>query len=281
MSAIVKYEDSGAIAPRTISHGYDVVASDITKYFNTYIPHIPHMTPEEFGLFRDYARQMKWLKEHIDEIKEIWSDIVDGQVTWNAAQAEMVKNGLKGAEKIEKNVVDMAVAVYKLQQRKEQEDYRLTNAKAIADGETRHYKIVNDAEKEVALKEALETANTEIERIKNAPQNAAGKSALEAEWKELDCMRFEQASMFLGLGSNAPSHPRFPGNQEQSLGGSATASFSQQGSRQGFSSQPARAADSIRFAFNWSGNAAKSARRFGGSIKRGIGRISRFFGGKS
>ena len=270
MSAIVKYEGGGAIAPRTISHGYSEVASDITKYFDQHIASIPHMSPEEYGLFRDYGNQMKWLKENLSEIKEIWKDIVDGQVGWNEAQAEMVKRGFKGAEKIEEAVVDISIAAYKLEQQKLKQQHRLTNAKEIENDKTEKYKSLNDAKKEAALEIALERLNRRIEEINSRP----GMAALVAQWEAANNAEFEKASMFLGVGSNAPTHPRFPGST-QKLGipsGSNPVSFSKQ--------TAARASDSIRFAFKWSGNAAKSVKGFAGNLKRGIGRISKFFGGK-
>ena len=271
MSAIVKYEGGRAIAPRTISHGYSKVAADITKYFDQDIARIPHMSPEEYGLFRDYGNQMKWLKEHLSEIKEIWKDIVDGQVGWNEAQAEMVKRGLKGGEKIEKAVVDISIAAYKLEQQKLKQQHRLTNAQEIENAQTEKYKSLKDAKKNAALEIALERLNKGIEEINNRPEMAA----LVAEWEETNNAEFEKASIFLGVGSNAPTHPRFPGSTQQlglPGGSSNPVSFSKQ--------TAARASDSIRFAFKWSGNAAKSVKGFAGNLKRGIGRISKFFGGK-
>lgn len=120
--AIIKYT-TGTIsrtASATRNAGRDAhqafgLTKDMTGILNFYFPGIDfdnlnRLTPDDIGRLRDVVEGFKWFEENLKEIETLMMDYIRQQVSFNDFKTRLVKNAFKGAEKIEKSVLDLFLA---------------------------------------------------------------------------------------------------------------------------------------------------------------------------
>jgi hypothetical protein len=98
----------------------------LNDIYNISTANFSQMTPQEWAAIGDRAIQAKWFLDHIKEIKDKFQLLIDGQIAFREFQAWLIEEGYKGAEKIKKAEIDVAVARAKFGATVEQEDYGLT-----------------------------------------------------------------------------------------------------------------------------------------------------------
>lgn len=105
---------------RNVGNGRDAyqafgVSADMTGILNTYFPaidfgNLQNLTPDDLADLRDTVNQFQWFIDNLKEIEDLMVTYIRNQVTFNDFKARLVKEGFKGAEKIEKSVLDVFLA---------------------------------------------------------------------------------------------------------------------------------------------------------------------------
>ena len=98
----------------------------LADVYNISTANFSQMTPQEWAAIGNRAIQAKWFLDHLQEIKDKFQLMIDGQIDFREFQGWLIEEGYKGAEKIKKAEVDVAVARAKFSETVVQEDYRLT-----------------------------------------------------------------------------------------------------------------------------------------------------------
>lgn len=216
------------------------------------------------------ADQMAWLKEHLPKIKEKFKALIEGQVAWDTFQAELIKDGWKGAEKIEKATVEAFMGEAKFGEIKKQQQFRLDTHTAMYSQQTaasQQY-FIKEAENLLADHTAGLTARLQ------AMEKDPGLAEAIAQWKingqSAEQIEREKVSLILEHSESALTHPKY-----LQLAGLTNQSAAPAGFAQAQSYQQVSPRDEISFA--WRGDAAASTKQVvGGAIgtlMRGFRRI--------
>ena len=117
--AIVKFVKSkGALAVKNAGrdkHQAFGLTKDMTGILNFYFPGIDfdnlhRLNPDDMAQLRDVVEGFRWFEENLKEIESLMLEYIRQQVSFNDFKARLVKNAFKGAEKIEKSVLDLFLA---------------------------------------------------------------------------------------------------------------------------------------------------------------------------
>jgi hypothetical protein len=115
MSAIVKYQGGGAIAPALVGKVkvFDT-APDMESLFNGYYGFDPAafagMSVDEIAAFVDSVEEIKFLIKNLAKLEEHVKDYIDGVVQYNQFVARCLKAGAAGMEKIDQATLDTFLA---------------------------------------------------------------------------------------------------------------------------------------------------------------------------
>ncbi|MEG4576737.1 hypothetical protein QUA56_29280 [Microcoleus sp. N3A4] len=253
------------------------------EIYNISTANLNQLTPQGWAAIGDRAIQAKWFLDHISEIKEKFKLLIDAQICFREFQGWLMEAGYKGAEKIKKAQIDVAVARAKYGATVEQQDYRLTKNKEQFAAETVQENLLWDNTVIAAIAKKVAEVDAATTRMQGNPELAAEL----AKWKEEETNIYKQAAYGLKHGTHGLSHPALnPSSSSQvqisqsnfsqpqfvSASGSATRSATQR-------SATGRAKDSINVAVNWSGDMAGKVNRVASQINRGFSRFSSFFRG--
>jgi hypothetical protein len=267
----------------------------LNERYNISTANFSQMNENDWGELWERAEQAKWFIDHLKEIKEKFQLLIDGQIAFREFQAWLGQEGYKGAEKIKKAEIDVAVARAKFGQTVIQEDYRLEKSNEQFAGETEQFKTLWDNRVIVALAKNLANINAQIAKMQGDPEFAAKL----AQWKEEEDDKLKRATFALKYGPHGLSHPSLaPSNYSSQTSFSnqpsqfaqfaqfnqstiptqlpATARKAGTGGMTGRSS----AKDSIKVAVDWSGDMAAKAKGFASRINRGFSRIGNFLTGQ-
>jgi hypothetical protein len=232
----------------------------------------------------DRAIQAKWFLDHIKEIKDKFQLLIDGQIAFREFQGWLTEEGYKGAEKIKKTEVDVAVAGAKLTATVEQEDYRLTKQQEQYRSETEQEKLLWDNKVIVAVAKKVAAVNAAIQNMQEYP----GFAQQIGDWKDADTNIYKQAALALKYGSHGLSHPSLGSQSYPQISQSNFAQFSPapvpNSSLAGTgraTTATARGKDSIKVAVDWSGDIAGRVKGVASRINRGVSRVGSFFGGRN
>ncbi|MEG4533001.1 hypothetical protein [Microcoleus sp. D2_18a_D3] len=259
----------------------------LADVFNITTANLNQLTPQGWAAIGDRAIQAKWFLDHISEIKEKFKLLIDAQICFREFQGWLMEAGYKGAEKIKKAQIDVAVARAKYGATVEVEDYRLIKKEEQFTAETVQDKLLWDNTVIAAIAKKVAEVNAAMERMQGNPELAAQVAA----WKEEETNIYKQASLGLRHGSHGLNHPSLGGfasspvqisqsnfSQPQFVSaGSVTRSATQRSTTQ--QSATGRAKDSINLAVNWSGDIAGKAKSVASQINRGFSRFGSFFRG--
>jgi len=161
------------------------------------------MTPQEWAAIGDRAIQAKWFLDHLKEIKDKFQLLIDGQIAFREFQGSLIEEGYKGAEKIKKAEVDVAVARAKFSETVVQEDYRLTKQSEQYRAETEQEKLLWDNKVIVAVAKKVTSVNAAIQNMQEDPEFAQQL----VDWKKADTNVYKQAALALKYGTHGRSHP--------------------------------------------------------------------------
>ncbi|MEG3933794.1 MULTISPECIES: hypothetical protein [unclassified Microcoleus] len=251
--------------------------------FNITTANLNQLTPQGWAAIGDRAIQAKWFLDHITEIKEKFKLLIDAQICFREFQGWLMEAGYKGAEKIKKAQIDVAVARAKYGATVEQQDYRLTKSKEQFAAETVQENLLWDNTVIAAIAKKVAEVDAATARMQGNPEFAEQLR----QWKDNEDNTYKQAAYGLKYGTHGLSHP--------SLGGSTSSQvqISQSNYQPQFISAPGlattrsatsatgRAKDSINVAVNWSGDMAGKVKGVASQINRGFSRFTNFMRGES
>src|SRR6476661_3608071 len=260
----------------------------LDEVFGITTANLNQLTPQGWAAIGDRAIQAKWFLDHINEIKEKFKLLIDAQICFREFQGWLMEAGYKGAEKIKKAQIDVAVARAKYGATVEQQDYRLTKNQEQFAAETVQENILWDNTVIAAIAKKVAEVDAATTRMQGNPEFAAEL----AKWKEEETNIYKQAAYGLKHGTHGLNHPALGGSasspvqisqsnfsqpQFVSASGSATALSVTQRS----ATATGRAKDSINVAVNWSGDMAGKVKGVASQINRGFSRFNSFFRGES
>lgn len=258
----------------------------LADVFNITTANLNELTPQGWAAIGDRAIQAKWFLDHITEIKEKFKLLIDAQICFREFQGWLMEAGYKGAEKIKKAQIDVAVARAKYGATVEVEDYRFTKKQEQFTEETVQDKLFWDNTVIAAIAKKVAEVDAATTRMQGNPEFAAQL----ANWKEEETNIYKQAAYGLKYGTHGLSHPslaaasssqvqisqsNFSQPQFISAPGLATTRSATQRSATG------RAKDSINVAVNWSGDMAGKVKGVASQINRGFSRFGSFFRGEN
>jgi hypothetical protein len=263
----------------------------LKELYNISTADFSQMTPQDWATIGQRAIQAKWFIDHIKEIKEKFELLIDGEIVFREFQAWLMEKGYKGAEKIKKAKIDVAVARAKYGATVEQEDYRLTKLEEQFAAETQQENILWDNRVIAAIANKVDEVDAAIQKMQG---NAEFAQKL-AQWKEEETNIYKQAAYALKYGFHGLSHSSLePSSSSQisqfnfsqssvspfipSIG---TSNRSSNSSLAGSGRTTAKAKDSIKVALDWSGDIAGKVKGIGSQIHRGFNKVGSFFGGKN
>jgi hypothetical protein len=230
------------------------------------------LTLDDFEELGQRAIEIQWLLDNIGDIKEKLLLVIKGQVSWEQMKCELVKAGYKGAGDIKKSTIDALIAEQGFNAKVVQQDYRLSANTKNFGKETVEANSLTDSLIEFDLA-SLRTRNAAIlEQKKQAAdsEDAAAIAEWEASRKNNDLLA---ASMLIKYGTDARSHPTFPGGS-RAIGGSSR----QQAAFGGFGrNQQPQYRDQLKVELN--GNVAGAINRVANRAGNGVKKLMKFFGG--
>ncbi|MEG4084555.1 hypothetical protein [Microcoleus sp. POL10_C6] len=258
----------------------------LADVFNLTTADLNQLTPQGWAAIGDRAIQAKWFLDHITEIKEKFKLLIDAQICFREFQGWLMEAGYKGAEKIKKAQIDVAVARAKYGATVEVQDYRLTKSQEQFTGEVEQDKIFWDNTVIAALAKKVAEVDAATLKMQGNPEFAAEL----AKWKEDETNIYKQASYGLKHGTHGLSHPSLGGstsaplqisqsNYAQPQFVSASSAATQRSAVQ--RSAKTKAKDSINVAVNWSGDMAGKVNGVASQINRGFSKFTKFFRGES
>lgn len=258
----------------------------LADVFNITTADLNQLTPQGWAAIGDRAIQAKWFIDHITEIKDKFKLLIDAQICFREFQGWLMEAGYKGAEKIKKAQIDVAVARAKYGATVEVEDYRLTKKQEQFTEETVQDKIFWDSKTIAAIAQKVAEVDAALAKLQGNPEFAAEL----AKWKDEETDIYKQAAYGLKYGTHGLSHPAL-GASSSSQVQISQSNFSQpqfisapglaRSATQRSATATGRAKDSINVAVNWSGDIAGKAKGVASQINRGFSRFSSFFRGES
>ena len=256
----------------------------LADVFDITTANLNQLTPQGWAAIGDRAIQAKWFLDHITEIKEKFKLLIDAQICFREFQGWLMEAGYKGAEKIKKAQIDVAVARAKYGATVEVEDYRFTKKEEQFREETVQDKLLWDNTVIAAIAKKVAEVDAATTRMQGNPEFAAQL----ANWKEEETTIYKQAAYGLKYGTHGLSHPALGDSSSQVQISQSNFSQPQFISAPGLAttqrsatqrSATGRAKDSINVALNWSGDMAGKVNGVASQINRGFSRFSSFFGG--
>ena len=131
---------------------------------------LPNLTPDDLALMRDKVNQFQWFIDNLNEIEDLLGTYIDNQVTFNEFKGRLVKDGFKGAEKIEKSVLDVFLSFQGYTRNRQKLAKESDNAIAFMDAELESAFEMEDASLEASLRVAAIRKAKKLEELKQRPE---------------------------------------------------------------------------------------------------------------
>jgi hypothetical protein len=249
-------------------------------------------TPRDWAVIGERAIQAKWFLDHLKEIKEKFLLLIEAQISFREFQGWLIEEGYKGAEKIKKSQVDVAVARAKLGATVEQQDYRLTKKEEQFAAETVQENLLWDNTVIAAIAKKVAEVDAATARLQGNPEFAEQLR----KWKDDEDNSYKEAAYGLKYGFHGLSHPALnpPSSSQVQISQSNQAQFVSppissgaglaakgRASVAAATTAAGKTKDSINVAVNWSGDMAGQIKGVASRINRGFTRVGNFFGGKA
>ena len=270
------------------------------EVYNIHTANFSELTSHDWAAMGERAIQAKWFLDHLKEIKEKFLLLIEAQISFREFQGWLMEEGYKGAEKIKKSQIDVAVARAKLGATVEQQDYRLTKQEEQFAGETVQVKLLWDNRVIAGIAKKVAEVNAAIAKLQGNPEFAEQLR----QWKEEEDKSYKEAEYGLKYGFHGLSHPALNPPSSSQIQSSQPQFISLLGSSGSLDSLGSSVAgtglaakgrtsiaaattatgkpkDSINLAVNWSGDMAGKVKGVASRINRGFTRVGNFFGGKA
>jgi hypothetical protein len=277
-------EDQTLMCGHLVTHIAPEIDQLMKEMLNVDFSIIAQMTEEDWARFGQLGIQAKWVIDNIEKIEEIYGNIIDSQKVWNDAVAKLSKKGFGVLETIDKNAVDLAIALSARKSKSLEGEDRKTNAIALQGDLRRTNNEIDQARNGMTLASKI----AELDRIKEQALTEPDVQRAIAAWKEWSKQRGVVAKMSLQHGLAVVEHPKFPGNDGTFSGVSEdwgqyvnvpqTPRFGQSKQPMSIGGSANRSKDSLSFSAQWSGDIAAKVKGFGSNIAKGGKKIGKWFG---
>lgn len=146
---------------------------------------LPNLTPDDLALMRDKVNQFQWFIDNLNEIEDLLTTYIDNQVTFNDFKSRLVKQGFKGAEKIEKSVLDVFLAFQGYTRNRQKLAKESDNAIAFMDADLDSAFEMEDASLEASLRVAAIRKAKKLEELKQRPEQVEALEEINSEQRAL------------------------------------------------------------------------------------------------
>lgn len=242
-----------------------------TDYKITNLENPSSWTNDDWMALGERANQMEWLASNMDLIRDRFTKVIKGQVSWEKLKMDLVKEGFKGAADISKSTVEALISEAGFVQVVAQGNNKLASKQKQFVKETEVIKAHEEALCGFALAN-LKARHDQIIAQKQAedPSFAAALAA----WQQEQKRDYEFATQALSSGYSALSHPKFQGMQtNRAIGSNSTPSYN---SLPGSSARQ-RPVDELNI--NLKGNVAGVVNGLAGRVGAGARKVVSFFRG--
>ncbi|MBD2770967.1 hypothetical protein [Iningainema tapete] len=146
---------------------------------------LPNLTPDDLALMRDKVNQFQWFIDNLNEIEDLLTTYIDNQVTFNEFKSRLVKHGFKGAEKIEKSVLDVFLSFQGYTRNRKKLAKESDNSIALMDADLESAFEMSDASLETSLRIAAIRKAKKLEELKQRPEQAELLEQINSEQRAL------------------------------------------------------------------------------------------------
>ncbi|MUH00644.1 hypothetical protein F7734_53600 [Scytonema sp. UIC 10036] len=131
---------------------------------------LPNLTPDDLALLRDKVNQFQWFIDNLSDIEDLMTTYIKNQVTFNEFKGRLVKEGFRGAEKIEKTVLDLFLSFQGYTRNRKKLARESDNAIALMDADLESAFEISDASLEASLKVAAIRKAKKLQELKERPE---------------------------------------------------------------------------------------------------------------
>lgn len=146
---------------------------------------LANLTPDDLALMRDKVNQFQWFVDNIAEIEDLLKTYIGNQVTFNEFKGRLVKDGFKGAEKIEKSVLDIFLAHQGYTRNRQKLAKQSDTAVALMDAELQHAFDIQEADLNTSLQLAAIRKAKKMEELAVKPGQVEANELFNAEQRQI------------------------------------------------------------------------------------------------
>lgn len=143
------------------------------------------LTPDDLALMRDKVNQFQWFVDNIKEIEELLKTYIENQVTFNEFKGRLVKDGFKGAEKIEKSVLDIFLSHQGYTRNRQKLAKQSDTAIALMDAELQHAFDIEEADLNTSLQLAAIRKAKKMEELAAKPGQVEANELFNADQRQI------------------------------------------------------------------------------------------------
>lgn len=146
---------------------------------------LANLTPDDLALMRDKVNQFNWFIENLGEIEDLLKTYIDNQVTFNEFKGRLVKDGFKGAEKIEKSVLDIFLSHQGYTRNRQKLAKQSDTAVALMDAELQHAFDIEEADLNTSLQLAAIRKAKKMEELAQKPGQVEANELFNADQRQI------------------------------------------------------------------------------------------------
>lgn len=146
---------------------------------------LANLTPDDLALMRDKVNQFQWFVDNLKEIEELLGTYIENQVTFNEFKGRLVKDGFKGAEKIEKSVLDIFLAHQGYTRNRKKLAKQSDTAIALMDAELQHAFDLEEADLNTSLQLAAIRKAKQMEQLAAKPGQVEANELFNADQRQI------------------------------------------------------------------------------------------------
>lgn len=146
---------------------------------------LSNLTPDDLALLRDKVNQFQWFIDNLAEIEDLMTTYIKNQVTFNEFKGRLVKEGFRGAEKIEKTVLDLFLSFQGYTRNRKKLARESDNAIALMDADLDSAFEISDASLETSLKVAAIRKAKKLQELKTRPEQVEALEEINLQERQL------------------------------------------------------------------------------------------------
>ncbi|MDJ0617020.1 MAG: hypothetical protein QNJ63_09790 [Calothrix sp. MO_192.B10] len=134
------------------------IPGDVAGLLQTYygsmfdLSAIPNMSPDQLGELVSWLRQCEWMDEHLEVLEKHFKAYIQRQVNFNQFVARVSKDGLSGAQKIDKAGLDIYLAAKGYQVNSQKLGHKRDNEVKLLEQDFENYKLLEDYNLEASFR---------------------------------------------------------------------------------------------------------------------------------